>query len=166
MTDQSEIEAVIEALVAQPVNCAPGITQEDARRSRRSTLRSIVDWPLAIRALDEYRDDMTAFSASDAACYAYPGDDQQQLRQAFVNGAVSAHRAACEPGWRPTHRHVKRGTEYEVIGNASVQAGSLIHENDILVVYRGHDGKLWARPAHEFNDGRFESLPTPPEPEA
>ncbi|HZR87860.1 MAG TPA: hypothetical protein VFB02_13705, partial [Bradyrhizobium sp.] len=31
-------------------------------------------------------------------------------------------------GWKPTHRHVKRGTDYQVIGTASLQAGEPIGE--------------------------------------
>ncbi|WP_394657635.1 hypothetical protein [uncultured Novosphingobium sp.] len=31
-------------------------------------------------------------------------------------------------------------------------------EGDGLVIYRGEDGKLWARLADEFHDGRFEAL--------
>lgn len=60
-------------------------------------------------------------------------------------------------------RHLKRGTEYEVLGRASVQASHPIQEGDTVVVYRGEaDGALWARPADEFEDGRFESLPDSP----
>lgn len=60
-------------------------------------------------------------------------------------------------------RHKKRGSTYEVIGYASVQTTEPIHEGDVVMVYVGKDGDRWARPAHEFNDGRFESLP-PQEP--
>ena len=62
-------------------------------------------------------------------------------------------------------RHKKRGTVYEKIGLAELQAASWnVHEGDGLVVYRGEDGKLWARHADEFHDGRFEqvALTTPP----
>ena len=52
-------------------------------------------------------------------------------------------------------KHVKRGTEYTVLGQAEVQSGSPINESDILTVYQGTDGKIWARPVSEFNDGRF-----------
>lgn len=46
-----------------------------------------------------------ALSASDAACYAYPGEDQGPLRDAFVQGAISAFPAPLTPsregeGWR------------------------------------------------------------------
>ena len=64
--------------------------------------------------------------------------------------------------WRPTHRHVKRGSSYQRVGTARVQASGLIAEDDAVVVYRAEDGSLWARPMDEFNDGRFEPLPLPP----
>jgi hypothetical protein len=68
-------------------------------------------------------------------------------------------------------RHVKRGTEYEVL-HEGVQLQVATHkrllddwalalvEGDKLVVYRGDDGKLWAREESEFRDGRF--APPPP----
>ena len=54
-----------------------------------------------------------------------------------------------------TWQHVKRGTTYEVIGIAELQAGQLQAEHAELVIYRGEDGKLWARNSGEFTDGRF-----------
>lgn len=56
-------------------------------------------------------------------------------------------------------QHKKRGTVYEVIGEAELQCAT--HdpsEGDELVIYRGDDGKLWARMRDEFHDGRFEAL--------
>lgn len=65
-----------------------------------------------------------------------------------------------------THRHKKRGTLYRVLGNAGVQVeGSLVDE-DVVVVYQGEDGKLWARAHEEFHDGRFEALAAAPAPGA
>lgn len=80
-------------------------------------------------------------------------------------------------------RHVKRGTEYEVLGEAEVQISTrctapdgpgngvlpnstIIREarpgyyaGDLLVVYRDKvTGKLWCRLPDEFRDGRFETL--------
>lgn len=67
-------------------------------------------------------------------------------------------------GWRPTHRHVKRGTDYQVIGEARLQQAGQFgpNEGDRLTVYLGADGKLWARATSEFDDGRFMPLPAPP----
>lgn len=59
---------------------------------------------------------------------------------------------------RPTHRHLKRKTLYCVIGIASLQTSKPIEEGSILTIYRDADGRLWARPHGEFNDGRFAAL--------
>lgn len=58
----------------------------------------------------------------------------------------------------PRYRHKKRGTEYEVIAVAELQCASGLNpsEGDGLMIYRGDDGKVWARIADEFHDGRFE----------
>src|SRR5581483_6761261 len=65
-------------------------------------------------------------------------------------------------GWKPTHRHVKRGTDYQVIGTASLQAGEPIGEAASLVIYKDAKGRLWARPEVEVDDGRFEPLAASP----
>lgn len=74
--------------------------------------------------------------------------------------------------WRPTHRHVKRGSTYRLIGEAEAQVSSPsyevftsspyrpLREGDRLAVYEAEDGKLWVQLADEFGDGRFEALPT------
>jgi len=86
--------------------------------------------------------------------------------------------------WKPTHRHVKRGSEYRVIGEAEAQVSTGVcvpffeeggarqpsndwwerdvKDGDRLTVYQGTDGKLWVRFSDEFNDERFSPLPTPP----
>lgn len=62
--------------------------------------------------------------------------------------------------FQPRVRHLKRGSEYAVIGEASVQASSDIAEGDRVMVYRGlTTDQLYVRPVTEFNDGRFEKLP-------
>ena len=71
-------------------------------------------------------------------------------------------------GWRPTHRHRKRGTTYRILGTARLQAARTgsVEECFALTIYEGEDGQRWAREADEFEDGRFERLdrPTPPAP--
>lgn len=53
-------------------------------------------------------------------------------------------------------RHLKRGTEYEVIGTARLQSAKPVRDMDPVVVYRADkDGTLWARAEGEFCDGRF-----------
>lgn len=77
--------------------------------------------------------------------------------------------------WQPTHRHVKRGTEYQLVGIGKVQAedwytskNENIRTVDMreVAIYCGDDGQLWVRPIEDFNDGRFEVLPATPTSEA
>ncbi|MDH7796473.1 MULTISPECIES: hypothetical protein [unclassified Beijerinckia] len=58
----------------------------------------------------------------------------------------------------PTHRHIKRGTEYRVVGVSKLQTSQPIEEGTEIVHYVGVDKQSWSRPASEFNDGRFEIL--------
>lgn len=55
-------------------------------------------------------------------------------------------------------RHVKRGTEYEVLGVGAIQADAPLPDMANVVIYRGEDGQLWARAYDEFYDGRFEDV--------
>ena len=67
--------------------------------------------------------------------------------------------------WRAVHlsvrrwRHHTRGTVYLSLGVAELQSAAPIPEGTALMVYVGHDGKLWARPHDEFLDGRFQETP-------
>lgn len=55
-----------------------------------------------------------------------------------------------------THRHVKRGTRYHVIGQARAQCSTTpIRDGDMLTLYQGEDGVYSVRPPAEFSDGRF-----------
>lgn len=58
------------------------------------------------------------------------------------------------------YRHKKRGTTYDVLGVARVQAStSRLHEGDQVVVYRStENGLMFVRRTREFNDGRFEKV--------
>ena len=59
-------------------------------------------------------------------------------------------------------RHVKRGTTYQVVGEAKLQTSGSIAEGAMLTIYRGvNSGALWARPTDEFRDGRFVTLSHP-----
>ena len=76
--------------------------------------------------------------------------------------------------WRPTHRHKKRGSEYMLLGIGKMQTsywhdflGGLPECAELadmreVTIYRGKDGQLWVRPREEFEDGRFEPLPSTP----
>jgi hypothetical protein len=59
-------------------------------------------------------------------------------------------------------RHKKRGSTYELLDIATAQVSTadfaLLRDGDRLVVYRGEDGRLWARIRDEFFDGRFEDV--------
>jgi hypothetical protein len=59
------------------------------------------------------------------------------------------------------YRHVKRGNSYTVMGPATLQTSTVLNDNDTLVIYRGENGELWARPIGEFCDGRFERMLRP-----
>ena len=67
-----------------------------------------------------------------------------------------------ENTWKPTHRHIARGTTYRVLGQGKFQTALLdsllLNDDSPLVVYQGEDGQLWARNPGEFADGRFEAL--------
>lgn len=56
-------------------------------------------------------------------------------------------------------RHRKRGTCYSVVTRcALLQSAEPIGEAAVLVIYKGDDGRFWARPESEFDDGRFEPM--------
>lgn len=57
----------------------------------------------------------------------------------------------------PTHRHRKGGL-YRLTGAATFAGEYQPREGDVLMVYEGPDGRLWARIRSEFYDGRFETL--------
>jgi hypothetical protein len=65
---------------------------------------------------------------------------------------------------RRTWRHKVCGTVYEEIGTAELRATNVVDEGALLTIYRGEDGKWWARRASEFGDGRFERIITSAKP--
>lgn len=62
-------------------------------------------------------------------------------------------------GLVPTHRHVKSSGLYSEEGRCHLQTDTPVCDNARLVVYRGQDGRMWARPNAEFDDpNRFQRL--------
>lgn len=56
------------------------------------------------------------------------------------------------------YRHKKRGTQYMVMGKATLQIEGP-HDMAECVIYQSmDDGRVWVRPAAEFFDGRFERV--------
>lgn len=80
----------------------------------------------------------------------------------WMAGAISRATGQLVPApvWQPTHRHVKRGTEYRLIGTARIQSEIPLVDDSEVEIYVGKDGDLWARRKIEFHDGRF--VPTAP----
>jgi hypothetical protein len=80
----------------------------------------------------------------------------------YLNTATALYAVfSRERPFAPPHRHLKRGTTYEVIvADARLQQASQFGpvEGDAITIYRGDDGRVWARAQSEFEDGRFEPL--------
>ena len=64
---------------------------------------------------------------------------------------------------RPTHKHIKTGGIYQMIGIGAVQSERPLTDMQPVVIYRSmKNGSLWARAEDEFYDEkRFSSLPEP-----
>lgn len=82
----------------------------------------------------------------------------KELRSLASQPAPSGQEA--QPAWRPTHRHVKSSSLYEVLDQNVID---VTNERCGLrvVLYRGENGRQYVRDRREFEDGRFERLPTP-----
>ncbi len=82
-------------------------------------------------------------------------DCNEPFQSDYLDMARAAIAAMPKPEASEVYRHVKRGTCYTVIGVAELQAKQLQGDHAALTIYRGEDGKLWARNSAEFHDGRF-----------
>ena len=71
---------------------------------------------------------------------------------------ISDHEVLDDKGWKPTHRHVLRGTEYMEAGEATLQTDVPLHDHAPLVLYQDKTGRIYARTPMEFEDGRFVCL--------
>lgn len=56
-------------------------------------------------------------------------------------------------------RHKKRGTIYQIVGEAQVQADkdAPLTDYEVVVVYSDEEGRMWVRRQSEF-DERFEAV--------
>lgn len=84
------------------------------------------------------------------------------LAQSIEITRLRAEVEALKRDTAPTHRHVKRGTEYRHIGNARVQTDVPLGDMERVEVYQGTgEDDLWVRRESEFHDGRFEKIEPP-----
>lgn len=64
-----------------------------------------------------------------------------------------------DSGAAARYRHLKRGSTYQLVGQARVQTDAPLSDMDEVTVYRCEQtGDLWARRRSEFEDGRFERV--------
>ena len=90
-------------------------------------------------------------------------DEAGDMRDVYRQDARAAIEALDAVRSQGRYRHKKRGGTYALLGTAEAQASAPINEGEPIAVYRcDADGRLWARPLGEFDDGRFEPLPPPP----
>lgn len=55
----------------------------------------------------------------------------------------------------PTIQHVKRGTQYQIIGDGLLQCEEPMQDYERLQAYMDNNGTLWFRPLKEFTEDRF-----------
>ncbi|WP_049973733.1 hypothetical protein [Azospirillum sp. B4] len=58
------------------------------------------------------------------------------------------------PSWRPTHRH-RNGSDYREVLRGAMEAD---YPSTPVVIYDDAQGRIFVRPAAEFDDGRFSRL--------
>lgn len=158
---RSEIHAAEAALFGLPApdstRTGPVGTEEAAKAEVCRIAKAIYEFDRRYAAFPEPWDRL--MEASRAPYYS------------LAHEIIAARPAAPEAQGAERVRHVKRGMEYEVLGEAEAQVSVTepghrkgivrhIQDGDRLTVYRGSDGKLWCRFTDEFRDGRFEPAPS------
>lgn len=78
-------------------------------------------------------------------------------QQGYIMGAYRAgvveYVQATKPEVRPVIEYVHRvtGNRYAVIGQGRIQSNTPLDDMARVMIYRGRDGELWARPMHEWS---------------
>lgn len=68
-----------------------------------------------------------------------------------IGGSPASAPAPVAPAAGRRVRHRKSGRVYTELYRGAMKA-----DGTAVVVYRGDDGRVWVRPASQFDDGRFE----------
>lgn len=82
----------------------------------------------------------------------------------FCRAAARAALTAASQAPPPArYRHRTARTPYTIVGQGKLQVSTFTPaDNCDVTIYRDDNGSLWARATAEFNDGRFELLPSAP----
>jgi hypothetical protein len=116
----------------------------------------------AIERLPGCIDQSNLISLASGAAHALQGLQMKDHYFWHYPGLSGATPPMPAQGWSPTHRHVKRGSTYRLLGKVQVQAPSddPLTDYELAYLYQSADGQLWVRRCSEFDDGRFEAIPT------
>lgn len=86
-------------------------------------------------------------TGTDVAC------GSQREAGGCVWNTTALREQAIRKAWQPTHKHIKSGGLYRVIGHGFIEATV-----EPATIYEATNGVVWIRPSKEFNDGRFEPV--------
>lgn len=84
-----------------------------------------------------------------AGCF---GGDFNAALPLWNHSQAKADAYSGTPSWQPTHEH-RKGGRYRVLMRATIEA-----DLSEAVIYDDAEGRIWVRPAAEFDDGRFTVL--------